>query len=406
MKRIVSIALALLCMAGISMAQNALTVPDTNVPQGGQGEMVVNFQFVAEDEIAAYQFELALPEGVSLVPNGKRYYYEKGDGYNTGHQVSINYAEGDGVYVVTCTSLSDSYVFSETSGMLIKLRLQADEALTKGTSLNASLKNVNLSTVRSTNIPLDDVSFRVVIGEASDIRTELFETSTTAPEAASNVNVRVYRTINANEWSTICLPFAMTEAQTKAAFGDDVQLGDFKGAESSFDNDDQVVGITVSFDNVTAIDANHPYIIKVSSPVTEFTVDRVDIVTDEDEAYIEFDNGKTGSRRVVYSGFYGTYHAGTVLDKFTLFLNDNKFWYSAGSTKMKAFRAYFEFLDVLTEVEDAYSSRISMNFDHSSGIGATLNDKDDNAVYDLQGRHITNPGKGVFVKDGKKLIIK
>ena len=76
MKRIVSIALALLCMAGISMAQNALTVPDTNVPQGRQGEMVVNFQFVAEDEIAAYQFELALPEGVSLVPNGKRYYYE------------------------------------------------------------------------------------------------------------------------------------------------------------------------------------------------------------------------------------------------------------------------------------------------------------------------------------------
>ena len=400
MKRIVSIALALLCMAGISLAQNALTVPDTNVPQGGQGEMVVNFQFVAEDEIAAYQFELALPEGVSLVPNGKRYYYEKGDGYNTGHQVSINYAEGDGVYVVTCTSLSDSYVFSETSGMLIKLRLQADEALTKGTSLNASLENINLSTVRSTNIPLDDVPFRVVIGEASDIRTELFETSTTIPEAASNVNVRVHRTINANEWSTICLPFAMTEAQTKAAFGDDVQLGDF----NDYEYDDAAGTISVKFVNVTAIEANHPYIIKVGEKVTEFTTDGVNI--NPQEAIVDFD---TSRRHNQPHQMVGTYVANTPLEWGTLFLNGNQFWYSVGNTTMKAFRAYFNFIDLLPDFEENYEARrITMTFGHSSGIGATLNDKgkmtNDNAVYDLQGRHVVNPGKGVFVKDGKKII--
>ena len=42
--------------------------------------------------------------------------------------------------------------------------------------------------------------------------------------------VRVKRTINANEWSTICLPFAITAEQVKGVFGDDVQLGDFTGA--------------------------------------------------------------------------------------------------------------------------------------------------------------------------------
>ena len=35
----------------------------------------------------------------------------------------------------------------------------------------------------------------------------------------------------------------------------------------------------------------------LSAPVSEFTLDGVDIVADEDEAYVEFDNGKTGSRR-------------------------------------------------------------------------------------------------------------
>ena len=113
---------------------------------------------------------------------------------------------------------------------------------------------------------------------------------------------------------------------------------------------------------------------------------------------------------MVYSGFYGTYHAGTVLDEFTLFLNDNKFWYSAGSTKMKAFRAYFDFLDVLTSVENA-ASRVIMSFgDETTGIGATLNDTgqmiNDRFVYDLQGRKVAQPQKGLYIKNGRKEVIK
>jgi len=149
----------------------------------------------------------------------------------------------------------------------------------------------------------------------------------------------------------------------------------------------------------------------VSAPISEFTLDGVDIVVDEDEAYIEFDNGKTGGRRVVYSGFYGTYHAGTVLDKFTLFLSDNKFWYSTGKTKMKAFRAYFEFLDILTDVEDAYSSRISMNFsnDKTTGINSLTAApilKGEGSIYNLKGQRVEKPAKGIYVRDGKKYVVK
>ena len=258
----------------------------------------------------------------------------------------------------------------------------------------------------NTSNEVDEVKTTLTIGAPADTRTVLDETSTSAPASATGVDVRVLRTIKANEWSTICLPFAMTAEQVKAAFGDDVELGDFTGTDSEFDNADNVVGIKANFSNVTAIDANHPYIIKVSAPVSEFTLDGVDIVAEEDDAYIEFDNGKTGSRRVVFSGFYGTYHAGTKLDKFTLFLNDNKFWYSTGSTQMKAFRAYFDFLDKLTEVEDAYSSRIVFSFNNeSSGISVIANSKSVNSkYYDLQGRSVAKPGKGLYIKNGKKVI--
>jgi hypothetical protein len=254
-------------------------------------------------------------------------------------------------------------------------------------------------------LPIDDVTFTVTVVNAHSV--VLDENATEAPAAATGVNVRVKRTINAGEWSTICLPFAMTAEQCKAAFGNDVQLGDFAGVNSSLDDADNVVAITANFDNVTAIEANHPYIIKVSTSVSEFTVDGVDVVPNEEDAFIEFDNGKTGSRRVVYSGFYGTYHASTTLDEYTLFLNDGKFWYSKGNTKMKAFRAYFDFNDVLASVEKA-EAPVLISFDgETTGIdGVKRESITDDRYYNLKGQRVENPTKGLYIKNGKKVVVK
>ncbi len=269
------------------------------------------------------------------------------------------------------------------------------------------VKNIQLVSRENEAKNIEEVTTMLTITEAGDGRILLDENSTTAPESATNVDVRVKRTINAGEWSTICLPFAMTEAQVQEAFGDDVQLADFKGTEPEYDDDDNCVAVTVNFDAASAIEANHPYIIKVSQPVEVFTVDGVDIVADEDEAYIEFDNGKTGSRKVVYSGFYGTYHAGTVLDEFTLFLNDNKFWYSTGQTKMKAFRAYFDFYDdVLTEVENAAGViEFKFGFDDATGIdNLNTNLNHSEATFNLAGQRVGKNYKGIVVTKGKKAL--
>ena len=103
-------------------------------------------------------------------------------------------------------------------------------------------------------------------------RVVLDESSTVAPSAAEGVEVQVKRTINADEWSTICLPFAMSEEQLTATFGSDVELADFISWTSQEDGDGAIVAINVSFAKVTAMEANHPYIIKVSEKVDEFTV--------------------------------------------------------------------------------------------------------------------------------------
>lgn len=104
------------------------------------------------------------------------------------------------------------------------------------------------------DIKLDDFTLTVTIGEPADTRTVLSELSTALPEAATGVDVRVKRTINANEWSTICLPFSMTAEQVTAAFGSGVQIGDITGG----DVDEETNGITANFASVTAIEKNHP----------------------------------------------------------------------------------------------------------------------------------------------------
>lgn len=246
----------------------------------------------------------------------------------------------------------------------------------------------------------DDVTFKVKVVNVHNI--VLDENATVVPAAATGVNVKVKRTINASEWSTICLPFAMSEAQVKTAFGNDVELKDFAGYESETDADDNIVGIKVKFNNATAIEANHPYVLKVSSAITEFTVDGVDI-TPEDEPTV----AAVKRTKKQWSEMIGTYVAETPIDENCLFLSGNKFYYSKGKTKMKAFRGYFDFYDVLTEVENAEARGIEFDFGGTTGIQKLKgNTQNDGIYYDLSGRRVEKPSKGVYIVNGKKVVIK
>lgn len=246
----------------------------------------------------------------------------------------------------------------------------------------------------------DDVTFKVKVVNVHNV--VLDENSTVAPTAATGVNVNVKRTINANEWSTICLPFAMSAEQVKAAFGSDVELKDFNGYDAETDADENIVGIKVKFDDATAIEANHPYVIKVSSAITEFSVDGVDI--DPEEAPTVAAVKRTKKQ---WSEMIGTYEAETVVEENCLFLSDNKFYYSKGKTKMKAFRGYFDFYDVLTDVENAEARSIDFDFGDTTGIQKiNVNAQNDGIFYDLSGRCVEKPSKGVFIVNGKKVVIK
>lgn len=403
MKRHFILLAMLACWCGM-VAQESVTAGDVSVPHGGQANLEVGMLFEADHDYVSYQFTVELPEGLSLVEGE----YGKADYQLADNQptalFTVDFPASNGIFKAYS---NPSTPIAGNEGTLVSIPIVADERLAIGTTLKGKLSGIVFTHIDARSEHFANVEFNIEVVENITI---LDENSTTPPTAAEGVKVLVRRTVKAGEWSTLCLPFAMTDSQCKDVFGSDVEIADFTGTEPEFDDDENCVGIKVNFENVTDIEANHPYIIKVSEPVMEFTLDGVDIVADEDEAYIEFDNGRTGSRRVVYSGFYGTYRAQTVVPEYSLFLNDNKFWYSMGQTRMKAFRAYFDFLDVLTEVEGgAAGARITMTVDgETTSVSQIVKGKPvSGRYYDLQGRRVQHPEKkGVYIRNGKKEVVR
>ena len=404
-KNIFLLLFACLLNMGQVMASNVLTVSDVNVAQGGQATIEIGCEF--DTEYTAFELQLSLPEGLTLLTDADGYpIIEKA--FDTNHVLTGNLLPSNGNYKITCRSMEN--ISMPTSGALLRVTVQADASLTLGANLSACITACEFTrTADSNGESLPDVDFTLRITES---RTLLDELSTTMPVAEENVNVRVKRTIKANEWSTLCLPFAMSEAQVKEAFGEDVELMDFTGYEVTEDEEENIVGIEVSFAPLGAIEANHPCLIRVSEAISEFTVDGVDIDPEEEPVV-----ATVKRTRKAWSELIGTYVAQTEVPEKTLFLSGGDFWYSAGLTKMKAFRAYFDFYDVLTEVDENYAN-VRFVFgegettgvrDAGEGVGDGIAERSGlEGVYTLQGVKVDGTKalpKGVYVVNGKKLII-
>ena len=386
------ILLLMTLFAGLMSAQadNTVVVNPVTVPQGGTGSFDIELN--NETEFTAFFMALTLPSGISYVS------FSQGSRFD-GHSVDDGAKDGKKTFAALSGS---SKPIKENSGMLIRVFVSADAGLAVGSVLNAKLDELAFTTPGGVEYNLTDVNFNITIGEA---RTLLDETSATAPTAENGVDVRVRRTINANEWSTICLPFAMSEAQAKAAFGSDVQLADFTGWETTeYDASDNALAIDVTFSSVTAIEANHPFVIKVSSAVTEFTVDGVDIAPEDDPAVSvgKKSKGTLGS-------FTGSY-VPTLIDEECLFLNSNKFWYSTGKTNMKGYRGYFYFQDVLAAYAASAPVKMKFTLDGTTGIEdvQTFNGSNiqDGEIYDLAGRRVEKAEKGIYIINNKKVLVK
>ena len=326
-----------------------------------------------------YEFSLTLPTGLTYT------------GYSNGSMINGHQATISGTTTKLFTGVANPTAnFTAMNGPLLTIYFSVNDNAT-GTLTGGLLSGIVMSTAGAAEINLSNQEFSAPV---VDIVT-LDESDAVAPAAIEGVGVTVNRTIAADTWSTLCLPFAMTSEQVTQAFGADVLIGDFTG----YDLDDNE-NIKVNFDQVHAIEANHPYIIRVSNSITSFSVTGTAVAINPIAKPMK-NVGVNATSRI--KAIIGTY-APITLEEDWLYLKDNQFKYSTGSSKLKPFRAYFRFW----EFYSSSGARMTINFNDATGVNDVRCKMSDvrGVVFNLQGQRVARPAKGVYIREGKKYIIK
>lgn len=208
------------------------------------------------------------------------------------------------------------------------------------------------------------------------------ENTTCSVAPASDITVKLNRTLSADYWNTFCVPFSMTATQVTKAFGSDTKITKLKSVE----------GDVMYFEEATTIEAGMPCLIKPATTTGPDIILSGITMTDTEAQSVGNDSYK-------FTGTYSPVDLKT--DGSNLFLQTTGNLASpADATKtMKGMRAYFE-------VPAGAAARIVFDDGTTTGIDLIAPaPRTAEASYTLDGRKTGN-AKGIVVSKGKKYIRK
>ncbi len=392
-----------LTIVGMVSAQNTLVVNDFTLPQSG-GNITVTINLDEPNSYNSYGFEIVTPEGFSYPVNSEDLVPCELDGH-AGNMAAAHFDDGERVLKVSF--IQSSGFENQTLSIRIPLEATTENV---GTIHEFTVREIFFITTTFTKVSLNGaVTFDVTVGEPDDGRIHFNETSATLPTytAGEKGNVSMTRTIKANEWSTLVLPFNLTKANANAIFGNDVQFAMFNGYAIDYGDDEENVtplGITINFISYTIpargnLAGGTPVLIKTTKAITDtIKIDNVTL-TEGVKEVIKNDSDYS------FPGIFKSTLVKTKVPADGLFLSDNKFWYSNGKTTIKAFRGWFELGAVLDKETDFGVKMYVMVDDDPTMVEGISTDVPQGAIYDLSGRKLEKvPQKGIYLINGKKIL--
>lgn len=216
------------------------------------------------------------------------------------------------------------------------------------------------------------------------------ENAASAPTVAGTADVTLTRTFNADAWNTLVLPFDMTLDEAKTAFGSDVVIANYTGTETV--GGDEMLKFSTED---ASIAANEPVFIWGATGVDGVTVSN---------RSIEVATPTLQPDGASYS-FVGSYAATTTLQTDDYFIGSDNNLYSVGTAKpsMKGTRAFFRPVAAGVKamgfsIDDETTGILTLDGD--GVLGQT------GSVYTLAGQRVSKPAKGLYIVNGKKMVIK
>ena len=206
-------------------------------------------------------------------------------------------------------------------------------------------------------------------------------------------DITLGRTMNVGGWNTFCVPFDISSSQIESVFGSGTEVREL----DSSDFDDTTKALTLNFTEATSIEAGKPYLVYIGSEtaVSNPTFNDVTIVSG------------TTTTETTYADFMPVMNPTSLTggDKSILFVTGgDKLTYPSSTGNINGFRAYFQLHDLPNEARS-----FAMSFDDETTALTLVNSEQrrvNSEVYDLQGRKVAQPIKGLYIVNGKKLIIK
>ena len=221
------------------------------------------------------------------------------------------------------------------------------------------------------NVIVDDVCANLVLTDGKPFK---------APAAFTATAAKFTKTVSEAGYATMVIPFA-------AALPTGVKAYNLTG----------VAGESITYSSAETIAANSPVMIEANENVSgyEFTASNVEIAATANGVVT---NG-------LLNGGYATMTAAVDANNYVLQKNgdDVNFYLVTGTAAtVKPFRAYL--------TAPATARELTLNFGETTGISASLMNSDErivkSEVYNLNGQRVAAPQKGLYIVNGKKVIVK
>lgn len=202
--------------------------------------------------------------------------------------------------------------------------------------------------------------------------------------------VSLKRTLVADKWNTFCVPFDL----------DDMSVS-FEGIEiKEYDDQKGVEGNTMYFKKVDAIVAGQPYLVKPKTDIVNPVFKNVRIKTDAPQS--------VGSADYKFVGVFNPLTFDDEMSRKSLFLSsDGSLIYPDSGTTMRGMRAYFSFPGEM----QSNIAKIVIDSDETTISDVVTDDNtSDSGIFNLNGAYVgkdeSKLGKGIYIKNRKKVVVK
>lgn len=447
-KRILSALLGVFLFSQSTNAENVVQVLPITTSAGitSDDALFLTFQMTNEEEnIIGIQFEIKLPDGMDFDVSDPvnyppfelildpRFPYT---GRTKVYQHSVNYGDKDaeGFWTVVISS-SQLNPIKELSGEIMKGYFTTDPSMEPGI-YPIIIRNAKLGISGSEKAETADIACSyVVIGDSkspknatdvdlsgmtgyipsfviNQLNTDIASNSnlkslnlsgTTAANLGASITAPAgsemlwytsdkasfNRTFTKGNWSTVCLPFGLGSTQVNALKADCeiTEMSTYDATNFSFTTAE-----------VSSMEAGKPYLVKCTASANKDLFADVSISGTTDSP-----SSTTSGNLAMKGTFTNTNLTSTTSQNFYGFTNGTFVHATTGT--VQPFRAYLE-------LTGSAGTR-TIGFDGDGSGTTSINSvteisAEDTPVYNLQGMNINQkqPAKGVYVRNGKKIIIK